>query len=107
MKAKRTKRRTLRKAVRVGIPLGVIAILLLTGTALASNSGTLTLEWYVIGGGGGHSAALPYTLDGTVGQAVVGTIILAGPYDHCAGFWCWAWDFERKNMYLPLVLRNA
>jgi hypothetical protein len=105
MKAKRTKKRTLRKAARVGIPLSVIAILLLAGTAMAPNA--LTLKGYVIGGGGGHIGAPLYTLDDTVGQATVGTVILAGPYDHCAGFWCWAWDFERKNVYLPLVLRSS
>lgn len=75
--------------------------LLLAGIALAN--GTPTIDWYVIGGGGGHSEAGIYGLDGTIGQPVVGTDS-TGIYDLCAGFWCRPEEYE---IYLPVVLRNA
>ena len=83
----------------------LVALILLTNTAAANSNGYEISPW-VIGGGGGHSGTNPYTLDGTVGQATAGPFILHGPYDECAGFWCWGWSFERKSVYLPVVLRN-
>jgi len=77
-------------------------ILLLFGVVLAN--GTRSIDRYVIGGGGGHSEAAPYTLDATIGQPVVGQVENL-PYELCSGFWCGA-AVEYK-IYLPLVLRNA
>jgi hypothetical protein len=73
---------SLRKA---GALLTAAALLLLTGIVQAAV--TQTVDWRVIGGGGGHAEAAPYALDGTIGQAVVG-VDSNGPYDLCAGFWC-------------------
>ena len=76
--------------------------LLAAGAVLAS--GTPTIERYVVGGGGGHAEVPPYTLDGTLGQALVG---LAGdePYGLCSGFWCEGWG--RYRVYLPLAVRGS
>jgi hypothetical protein len=86
---------------RTAILLALAALLLLTGVALAN--GTPAIDWDVIGGGGGHVEAGVYALDGTIGQAVVGTATDTGS-ELCSGFWCGA-AVEYK-IYLPLVLRN-
>ena len=90
---------SLRKAGEAILPL--TALLLLAGVALAANGYEISL--YVIGGGGGRSEAAPYTLDGTIGQAVVG-VVGNSPYELCAGFWCGMGGHE---VFLPLVLRNS
>jgi hypothetical protein len=73
----------------------------LAGVVLAN--GTPAIDWHVIGSGGGHAEASTYGLDGTIGQAVVGTASDTGS-ELCSGFWCGA-AVEYK-IYLPLVLRN-
>ena len=73
----------------------------LAGVVLAN--GTPAIDWYVIGGGGVHDHPVPYALDATIGQAVVGTATDTG-FELCSGFWCGA-AVEYK-IYLPLVLRN-
>jgi hypothetical protein len=80
----------------------ILAALLLLLASTASAGGSIAIYPYVIGGGGGHSQADPYVLDGTVGQAVAGTVSNT-PYDLCAGFWC---GMGQYKVYLPLVLRN-
>ena len=86
--------------LKLGVAFVLIALLLTTRTAVAANG--YEISSYVIGGGGGHSEASPYTLDGTVGQAVAGVVSNA-PYELCAGFWC---GMGRYKVYLPLVLRD-
>ena len=81
--------------------LVVVALLLVTGTALAGGGGPY-ISRYVIGGGGGHSEMGRYVMDATVGQAVVGTFSHT-PYELCAGFWCGMGEYK---VYLPVVLRN-
>jgi len=82
----------------------LLALLLPIGGVVAANKAAdgYEVSSYVIGGGGGHSEASPYTLDGTVGQAVAGAVSNA-PYELCAGFWC---GMGRYKVYLPLVLRD-
>jgi hypothetical protein len=82
--------------------LGLVALLLLGGVALAD--GPPAADWDVIGGGGGHAEAGIYTLDGTIGQPVVGPAEGTG-YELCSGFWCGA--AVEHNLYLPLILKNA
>lgn len=87
--------------VIVAVIVVLAALLLLAGVALAVDG--YDLSWYVIGGGGGHSEAAPYALDGTVGQAVAGPVSSA-PYDLCSGYWCGG--AAGNNIYLPLIMRN-
>jgi len=95
----------LRKAGRSIVVLTVL--LLLAGAVLAQ--GMPSVERWGIGGGGGHGEDGHYTLDGTIGQTVVGATANT-PYGLCAGFWCGPGapvppqDFRT---YLPLVLRSA
>ncbi len=86
---------------RTMILLTVAVLLLLTGAVLAQ--GTPSVDWWVIGGGGGHVENGNQALDGTIGQAVVG-VVSNDPYELCSGFWCWA-AVEYK-MYLPVIFRN-
>ena len=88
-----------KKAMLLAVAL--LSCLLVVGFAQAYR--TPAADWWVIGGGGGHLATAPYTLDGTVSQAVVGTVRQV-PYDLCAGFWCGAEGIYR--VYLPLVIRQ-
>jgi len=81
------------------------ALALLLPASLALANGTPAIDWHVIGGGGGHAEASPYTLDGTIGQAVVG-IASEGNYELCSGFWCGAVVGHKYRIYLPLVVRN-
>ncbi len=63
---------------------------LLCGLALAGfvwANGTPNINWWVIGGGGGHAEAGSYALDATIGQPVVGRVANS-TYGLCSGFWC-------------------
>jgi len=84
------------------IILTLITFLLLTGAVLAS--GSASIDWNVIGGGGTHLEAGDYTLDCTIGQAIAGTAENS-PYHLCSGYWCGAG--VEYDVYLPLVLRDA
>jgi len=80
--------------------------LVVTGAAWAN--GIPTINWRVIGGGGGHAAAGVYTLDGTIGQAEVGAATDGG-YELCSGFWCGVLARAPPpgyRIYLPIVLKN-
>ena len=72
--------------IRVLVLLTLI-LLLLVGVVSAQNAASI--DWRVIGGGGGHAEAGIYALDATIGQAVVGQVVTP-PYELCAGFWCGA-----------------
>lgn len=74
----------------------------MAGVVLAN--GTPDIDWHVLGGGGVHDLADPYVLDGTIGQAVVGTAADTG-YGLCSGFWCRAAVYYKK-IYLPFVSEN-
>lgn len=92
---------TLAAILLCSLLLALSAIEGLASAALAN--GTPAIDWNVIGGGGGHAQADIYALDGTIGQAVVGTATDTG-LELCSGFWCGAPG--RYKVYLPLVLRN-
>lgn len=80
----------------------LICSLLLSRVVLAYVSPTI--DWHVIGGGGGPVEAGTYALDGTIGQAVVG-LATDTSLEICSGFWCGAAAAGYK-IYLPVVLRN-
>ena len=61
---------------QITIVLILLGGLVLIGVVLAAPVAT-TLERYVIGGGGGHTEAGIFSLDGTIGQAVVGKLLSA------------------------------
>lgn len=95
--------KTQRRIVVVLVLLGSLA---LVGAVLAAPTATI-VDRYVIGGGGGPQEAGIYTLNGTIGQPVVGAIGNT-PYELGAGFWggMGAVAGGANRIYLPLVVRN-
>jgi hypothetical protein len=92
--------------MRKGKPLVLLAALLLTLvlTSLDLASGSYSINWYVIGGGGGPISGGGYTINSTIGQPVVGASE-GGNYRMETGFWGGALAVEYK-IYLPIVLKN-
>jgi hypothetical protein len=88
-----------RRAFAVSVAL--LCTLVAAGAARAN--GTPSIIRHVLGGGGGHMEAAPYSVDGTIGQAVVGHTADTG-IEICSGFWCGVG--VRYPVYLPLVLRK-
>jgi hypothetical protein len=83
--------------------LVLLCSLLLSGVTRAA-SGMPTIDWYVIGGGGGHDETPNFTtLDNTIGQPVVGAF-LTTDCELCSGFWCGA--AAEYAIYLPMVVRE-
>ena len=86
-------------------------LLLLMGVAVGLMSEAMavptatTVEQWVVAAGGGHVEAAPYSLDGTVGQAVMGTASQT-PYGLCSGFWCGVYGARGEQVFLPVVVRN-
>jgi hypothetical protein len=62
----------------------LVLIILLIATAIFAQ--TYQIDWYVIGSGGGHSESGAYSIDGTIGQPIVGVSSSAN-YRIEAGFW--------------------
>ena len=83
-----------------------LALVLASGVALVAAAMTNGYEIprWVIGGGGGESAAGDFYLVGTVGQPVTG-LGSEADYNVCSGFWCGAGWFVHR-VYLPLVQRD-
>ncbi len=93
---------------RITLALVLLGGLLLASVVLAAPTAP-TLDRYVIGGGGGLTEVGIYTLEGTIGQALVGANSTA-PFDLCSGFWCGLdVDYTPFSYYisLPLVLRQS
>jgi hypothetical protein len=89
-----------RKRVLVGLIL--IAGLSLVGFVLAAPLDA-DLVRYVIGSGGGYLESGPYSLGGTIGQALAG-VDFSASLDLCAGFWCGE-GVGSRHLYLPLIQR--
>jgi hypothetical protein len=79
----------------------VVLSLLLVGAAWTAPDQAVSLERYVIAGGG-RVAQGAYSLRNTFGQPVVGTS-RGGNAELCAGFWCQSVEF---SVYLPFVLKR-
>ena len=84
--------------------LALVALLLLTGVALAMDSEHYRLDWFtpLTGGGGGTASSDNYAINFTVGQSVIGASSSAN-YGGCLGYWC---GITQYRVYLPLVTRN-
>lgn len=81
---------------------GVMVLSLLSAGAVAA-SGSPSLDWWVIGGGGSATAG-GSSLSGTCGQWMVGGGT-AGSTQLGSGFWPGALGGE--SVFLPLLLREA
>ncbi len=93
------------KTGRLAILLSIVAVLLLTGRALALSSTNYRLDWFtpLTGGGGAKATSANYAVNLTIGQSAIGN---AGSTTQalCLGYWCGA--AVEYRLYLPLVLRN-
>ena len=80
----------------------VTAALLLGGVVLASSLPLPTIPWHVVSGGGVLAVADGVTLDGSIGQAIVGWSSAPGVTLH-AGYWQVL--VRAQATFLPLILR--
>jgi hypothetical protein len=80
----------------------IVGLFLLAGTALAQ--GTPTIDWWVVGSGGG-SASNGTSLDGTIGQSLVGSNEY-GTTQLDSGFWGGASGTGGSKIYLPVIYRQ-
>ena len=87
--------------IRVLVLLTLV-LLLLAGVTSAQNAPSI--DWSVIGGGGGHAEAGRYALDATIGQPVA-AVSSGGAYQLCAGYWCG--NVPGWHMYVPNMLKAA
>jgi hypothetical protein len=76
-------------------------MLIIISVVLAAPN-AVTIDRYVIGGGGGRSTVGIYTLNGTIGQPVTGKS--TNSITLCSGFWCGI--LPGHTIYLPLVLNT-
>jgi hypothetical protein len=80
----------------------LLAALLIASIASAQNSASFDLSWHVLAGGGGRVASLSYALNGTVGQALVGSSDSTS-YQLLSGYWQKWPDYA---ILLPLILKG-
>lgn len=83
--------------------LSLICILIAHFVSFAAEEATPTLDWSVIGSGGGTAQVSSFTLNSTLGQAVVGTSSVSSR-SLCVGFWC---NEVLYRLFLPLALRGG
>jgi hypothetical protein len=89
--------------IRIALTCLVVAtFLLLGGVVLASSLPLPTVPWHVVSGGGARAAAEGVTLDGSIGQAIVGWSTSSGVTLH-AGYW--QVEVRLPATFLPLILR--
>jgi hypothetical protein len=79
-----------------------VALALLAGTLSAAPSGTFSIDWWTVDGGGGASSGGDFTLSGTAGQADAGALA-GGGLSLQGGFWTGA--ASRSTIYLPKIQR--
>jgi hypothetical protein len=86
------------------ILLAALALsLLCAGVALAA--GSPSIDWWVIGSGGGSTTVGNTSLDSTIGQWLVGSDE-SGNLQLGPGFWGGGWD-KGYRVFLPVVWRGV
>ena len=83
--------------------LVLLCCVVLAGAVLAAPDAHRVDRW-VIGGGGGRLGAAALSLEGTIGQPLVGPEEEA-PHEVGSGFWFEVWTGEYW-IYLPLTVRE-
>ena len=84
------------------LPVLIVLITLVVTPVMAA--GIMEIDRYIIGSGGGTATGGDYTLNGTIGQPVIGNASHAN-LDLCSGFWCKIVDYYKT--ILPLILRES
>ncbi|KPL16106.1 MAG: hypothetical protein AMJ93_16080 [Anaerolineae bacterium SM23_84] len=89
--------------------LALIALLVLTGVAVAMDSAHYRLDWFtpLTGAGGGGASSAHYAVNLTLGQSAIGASS-SRSYGGCLGYWCETAVAvaEGHEIHLPLLLRN-
>lgn len=86
----------------------LVSLFLVSMVVAAPNA--FSIDWWLVGGGGGRDTASGVSLSSALGQWAVGSDAV-NDVQLCAGFWCVVGEqgpptnFEHW-VYLPLVLRN-
>jgi len=77
-----------KKTTKPGLRTRALAILTVSlfACCATAHAQTYSIDWYTIDGGGGVSAGGSYTLGGSIGEPVTGTIT-GGSYTLEGGFW--------------------
>lgn len=92
-----------RTAVAAG---ALLALLLVTSSALAQGGGPYDLSWSTVDGGGyTFSVGGAYGLGGTIGQPDAGCMS-GGDYALCGGFWAGSGVEPGYPDYIPVVLKR-
>ena len=65
----------------------LLALLLITGAALAQTGNGYDLTWWTVDGGGGTASGGGFTLTGTAGQPEPGPALTGGGFTLLSGFW--------------------
>ena len=86
--------------------IALVIIFITTSVALA-RSGAYVLSRWTVGGGVIRSVGGGYSLNGTLGQANVGSEMVGGNYVLSGGFWNAGSAGENHCVYLPMVLRGS
>jgi len=92
------------KTSRRFVVIVVLAVLLLLAVTSAFAMSTYHLSWYAVSGGGGHVSGGHFTMDGTLGQPVVGNSS-GGSYGLCSGYQCGAGPSWYS--YVPVVNKGG
>jgi hypothetical protein len=95
-----------RTTIMIAILLCCLLLVLALPEGLAAPT-ALSLERWVVAGGGGHAEVASYAMSGTIGQAVVGGTS-NDPYQLGSGFWGGIAPAASAayRIYLPLLMRN-
>lgn len=94
----------MRKLTVITITLALL-LGLAAGIARAGSSAHYAVNWQVLAGGGGPVATGGVSLNGTLGQPVVGPAA-GGGVTLGAGYWCGSSSRSAGfELYLPLILR--
>ena len=83
-----------------------LGTLVLTGVVLAQASTNFDLSWHILSGGGGFRSSANYHISDSLAQWVGQSSSSTG-YQIESGFWYGTViSEERREVYLPLVLKN-
>ena len=78
----------------------VLILLMIVASASMGLAQDYSIDWYVIGSGGGESQSTNYRINGTIGQPIVG-ISSSANYTVESGFWVGSGIMELGYEYLP------
>jgi len=82
----------------------LVCSLLLTGSVLAMSSANYAIDWDVMASGGGPISSTSYSMNSTIGQAVIGSKSSTN-YQLGSGYWPGGVEYLLR-VYLPIILKQ-